>query len=228
MAQTVLCIDDEERGLSIRKLLLESSGFSALTATSGEEGLRIFRDRPIDAAIVDYAMPGMDGATVSTQMKQTRPRMPVIMLSGYPSYRDAVSGVVDAFLVKGDDPENLLRKVKSLTRIRSHAHPELQSEYVIFADQDRHYLDCSDGICQLLGYSRASILDMMTEDLSYDPELMSVFEQFSATGAPEGEFLLKDASGTPVRVRYKSYVFLDGCMASVWTPLGASGRGIHT
>ncbi len=214
----MLCVDDEERGLTIRKMLLESSGFAALTATSGEEGLRIFRDQPVDAAIVDYAMPGMDGGVVSTEMKQTRPRMPVIMLSGYPDYRDSVCNVVDAFLIKGDDPENLLRKVKSLTTIRNHSHPELQGEYIIFSDAERHYLDCSDGVCKLLGYSRARILDMTIDELSYDPETVpSLFERFRDTGKLEGEHLLKSATGAPVRVTYRSYVFADGCMAAVWT-----------
>ncbi len=209
----------------MRKMLLESSGFKAVTATTGEEGLRVFKAQPVDAAIVDYAMPGMDGAAVSAQIKQAKPQTPVIMLSGYSSVRPIVSQVVDAFVIKGDSPEALLRRVESLVKIRSHSHPELAAEYVIFSDRDRRYLDCSDGVCRLLGYSRAEILDMTIDDLSYDPDpVTDLFERFRIQRAQEGSFLLRDAKGRPVPIRYESFAFPDGCMAAVWQPATESNK----
>jgi CheY-like chemotaxis protein len=218
--KTVLCIDDEQSGLTVRKMLLESSGFHALTAASGLEGLDIFHSRPVDAVIVDYLMPEMDGAIVSSRIKQLKPRLPVIMLSAFATAREGVMGVVDAFIEKGGSPATLLSRLKSLIHLRSHIHHELCREYVVFADESRRYLDCSDGVCRLLGYSRSEMLEKTIDSLSYSPERAAgLFEQYRRDGKLSGEYVLVHKNGRPVSIRYESHVFPDGCMAAVWEPI---------
>ena len=58
---TILCIDDHWNGLIGRKLLLEENGFEVLEATSGTEGLNLFFSHSVDAVVLDYQMPGMNG-----------------------------------------------------------------------------------------------------------------------------------------------------------------------
>jgi PAS domain-containing protein len=112
-----------------------------------------------------------------------------------------------------------LRRLESLVNLRSHIHPELQSEYVIFADSSRHYLDCSDGICRLLGYSRAEILNLSIEDISYRSEdVITLFEDYRRRGKLYGEYVLRHKNGQPLRITYRSFIFPDGCMAAVWFP----------
>jgi CheY-like chemotaxis protein len=62
---TLLCIDDEENGLKLRKLLFERQGYQILTAPDGRTAIDIFKIQSIDAVIVDYRMPNMDGAVVA-------------------------------------------------------------------------------------------------------------------------------------------------------------------
>jgi CheY-like chemotaxis protein len=213
----VLCIDDEPSNLLVRKLLLEKAGFEVRTATSGKEGLQIFASQPIDAVVVDYSMPEMDGVTVAQLVKQQKPRVPVIMLSAYPGAREAVNEIVDAFVVKGGDPVLLGRKIASLTRVRSHSHRELNAEYVIFADASRRCLDCSDSVCKLLGYSRADLLDKTIDDISYKPETVpALFEDYQKRGMLNGEFILKHRNGRPLLIRFHSWSFPDNCLAAVW------------
>ena len=57
----ILCIDDEPKGLTVRKMLLESRRYEVLTATSGREGLAIFAGHRVPAVVLDYAMPEMNG-----------------------------------------------------------------------------------------------------------------------------------------------------------------------
>jgi DNA-binding response OmpR family regulator len=78
MDKHVLRIDDDQSILVVRKLLIESCGFKALTATSGEKGLHIFNNNPIDAVIVDYMMPEIDGGVVSAAIKRASPQTPII------------------------------------------------------------------------------------------------------------------------------------------------------
>jgi CheY-like chemotaxis protein len=61
----ILCIDDEPVGLRVRKMLLESQGYKVLTATSGREGLQLFATHPVDAVVLDYTMPEMNGDQVA-------------------------------------------------------------------------------------------------------------------------------------------------------------------
>ena len=61
----VLCVDDERVGLHVRKLLLERSGYKVITAHDGKSGLTLFEENPVDAVVLDYAMPGLTGAQVA-------------------------------------------------------------------------------------------------------------------------------------------------------------------
>jgi len=67
-AHLVLCVDDEVVGLRVRKILLERAGYQVLTAHDGKSGLEIFSAQPVEAVIVDCAMPGMHGGDVAWQL----------------------------------------------------------------------------------------------------------------------------------------------------------------
>src|SRR5207245_9823580 len=90
----VLCIDDEHSGLMIRRALLEACGFTALTASSGREGLAIFKSHRVDAVLVDYSMPEMDGGTGWAAITQSNRRTPVTLLTAYSRALDAASQVL--------------------------------------------------------------------------------------------------------------------------------------
>jgi CheY-like chemotaxis protein len=111
----ILCIDDEEPALSLRRRILEKAGYRVFTALTGKEGIEIFRFQPIDAVILDYWMADMDGLDVATELKKLNPKTPVIMLSGYISILDEGLGRVDLWLRKGEgDPQQLLLAVAQL------------------------------------------------------------------------------------------------------------------
>jgi PAS domain-containing protein len=102
----------------------------------------------------------------------------------------------------------------------SHAHAELQgAEYVVFADVHRRYTDCSEAVCRLLGYSRHELLRMTIDDVSYSADVSKRFEQFIRQGSQDGEFVLRHKNGSPVPIRYQSFVFTDGCCAASWSPV---------
>jgi CheY-like chemotaxis protein len=111
----ILCIDDEEPALFVRRRLLEKAGYRVFTALTGKEGIELFRFQPIDAVILDYWMADMDGLDVAAELKKLSPKTPIIMLSGYTSILDEGLGRVDLWLRKGEgDPEQLLLAVGQL------------------------------------------------------------------------------------------------------------------
>jgi CheY-like chemotaxis protein len=110
----ILCIDDEELGLEIRKMVLEREGFTVLTARDGLTGLSVFETEPIDAVVLDYAMPGMDGGQVAMILRQRRPDIPILMLSAYVALPEDVMRVVSVSATKGDGAFTLVDKLKEL------------------------------------------------------------------------------------------------------------------
>ena len=111
----ILCIDDEDLGLEIRKMVLEREGFSVLTAKDGVTGLSLFdTEQQIDAVVVDYAMPGMDGGQVAAILRKRKPDIPILMLSAYVALPEEVMRVVSVSATKGDGAFTLVEKLKDL------------------------------------------------------------------------------------------------------------------
>jgi len=114
----IRCIDDEEPGLELRKLLLESAGYHVITARSGAEGIQLFRSQPVDVIILDYWMSGMNGVSVARELKRLNAAIPIIILSAYASLPDEALGVADVWILKGGATESLLASIKDLLETR--------------------------------------------------------------------------------------------------------------
>src|SRR4029077_20628243 len=99
--------------LRFEQALLERNGYEVLTATSGEQGLRLAAMCYCDAVLLDYEMPGMKGHEVASEIKLIRPELIIILLSGsaVPAYALAL---VDAFLLKLDSSRQLLPMIPHL------------------------------------------------------------------------------------------------------------------
>ncbi len=84
-AGTVLVIDDEDAVRVITARILEHAGLGVLSAPDGPRGLEFARDhsRRIDAVVLDLAMPGMGGLEVLAALRELRPGLPVVLVSGY-------------------------------------------------------------------------------------------------------------------------------------------------
>src|ERR1700721_4881022 len=80
---TILCIDDHWNGLIGRKMLLENNGYEVLEATGGDEGLKLFLSHSVDAVVLDYQMPGMNGDVVAAKMKRINSHVPIMLLSAF-------------------------------------------------------------------------------------------------------------------------------------------------
>ena len=115
MPKTVLCVDDETIGLRVRKLMLEGAGFNVLTATSGQQALEIFEQNHVDAVVLDYYMPGLNGGEVAAELRKRRSDIPIIFFSAYFSLPPQALELANAFITKGEAPEVLIEKIEQLT-----------------------------------------------------------------------------------------------------------------
>ena len=124
MDATILCVDDEENQLLLRKLMLERAGYRVLIADSPSQALEIFGSQPIDLVIVDHYMPGMTGLALARTMLQQR-KVPVMVLSAYPELPGESIGVANLWLTKGAASEELHVKLADLLSDRSLPKKEL-------------------------------------------------------------------------------------------------------
>jgi len=110
----VLCVDDETVGLQVRRLILERSGYQVITAVDGKSGLSLFESHPVEAVVLDYAMPGMHGGEVAALMRERKPHVPILLLSAYLDIPPEITNRVNVYMTKGEGPPALLEKLGSL------------------------------------------------------------------------------------------------------------------
>jgi CheY-like chemotaxis protein len=109
---TILVVDDESGMRNLARTILESSGFTVLTAVDGGDAIRVFRRHAAEVAaiILDLTMPVMNGEEAATELVRIRPGVPIIVSSGYSeqevSGRFAGKGLA-GFLKKPYEPAEL-------------------------------------------------------------------------------------------------------------------------
>jgi CheY-like chemotaxis protein len=112
--RTILCVDDNEQSLSIRKVMLETRGYRVVMCASGEEALKVFENGGIDLVLTDLIMPGVDGTELIARIKSISPQTPAILFSGKIRIYDRDTQA-DVFLPKGMyAPAELLERIRLL------------------------------------------------------------------------------------------------------------------
>src|SRR5581483_1996865 len=80
--RTILCVDDNEQSLSIRKIMLETRGYRVISCSNGLDALEVLRQGGIDLVLSDLVMPGLDGHKLIEEIKKISPQTPAILFSG--------------------------------------------------------------------------------------------------------------------------------------------------
>jgi CheY-like chemotaxis protein len=122
-AKTVLLVDDEPSILSMRRLVFETLGYSVFTAASGEDALKVFVMYPVDAVVLDYLMPGMDGEETACCMRKVRSDIPIILSSGCLDVPERVLEVVNVAVEKAAGPEALIEALAQQLALGSTLNP---------------------------------------------------------------------------------------------------------
>jgi CheY-like chemotaxis protein len=112
--RTILCVDDNEQSLSIRKVMLETRGYRVVACSSAQEALESFRKGGVDLVLTDLVMPGVDGTRLIDEVKSVSPETPTILFSGKIRIYDRDTRA-DVFLPKGMyAPAELLERIRVL------------------------------------------------------------------------------------------------------------------
>jgi two-component system response regulator CpxR len=133
--KTILCVEDNEQILSVRKFLLETRGYRVLPMTCAAEALEYLNGAPqgtVDLLISDVIMPQMDGNELVRKAKEMHPALPTLLISGTVTSFDRAAAA-DAFLPKGAcTPAEILDRIRIL--VARKRGPKKQVQSVTMAD----------------------------------------------------------------------------------------------
>lgn len=110
----ILLVDDETDFVDVLAERLESRDFEVSKAYNGDEALAQVKEKQLDVVILDVQMPGKGGVDILREIKQMKPLVEVIMLTGHATVESAVEGMkVGAFdyLMKPTEMKDLVEKI---------------------------------------------------------------------------------------------------------------------
>ena len=114
----LLLIDDNVIQAATRQTILKRAGYFVIAALNPVRALEQFRGREfpaeISAVITDHIMPGMNGSEFVRELRQTRPHLPIMVISGLEEAEPEYAGLHVRFLPKPLSPDLLLANLRDL------------------------------------------------------------------------------------------------------------------
>jgi CheY-like chemotaxis protein len=104
----VLCLDDDEVLLQLLQAVLQEAGYIVLPASNGRQALRLAAEREFEAAVLDYGLPDLTGGQVASQLRRTRPDVPILMFSGTGNISPEDTVHVNVIVPKGEGVKALV------------------------------------------------------------------------------------------------------------------------
>ncbi len=111
----VLLIDDSPLQLRVREALLRDAGFEVCIATNAETAQALLRSplgSTIGTVVTDHILPGASGAQFVRQLRQVKPHVPVIVITGLPEVESEYEGLNVIFRQKPCPPPELIALVR--------------------------------------------------------------------------------------------------------------------
>jgi signal transduction histidine kinase len=162
---TVLVVDDERDFLDNLGRRLELRGLHVFTAGSGPEALRILDADPVDVVVLDVRMPGMDGIETLRRIKETRPRIEVVMLTGHADLESALEGMRFGFFDYLTKPVRLPELLEKIDDAFQRRQGEEVPDHEVFTDKLQQHMMVADRLSSL-GELAASIAHEVNNPLA--------------------------------------------------------------
>ena len=110
----ILIVDDDQHIRRLYKEELEEEGYEVVVAATGTEALEMFEKENPDLVTLDILMPDLDGIKILRQMKEKRPRVPIVMSTAYDYRDDFAVWASEAYVVKSAELGDLKDTIRKL------------------------------------------------------------------------------------------------------------------
>jgi len=111
---TVFYVDDNPKSRELLAGILKSKGFAVVTESDPWTAVERTRETEFELALLDYQMPGMTGPELARELKDLRPNVAVILISGLPALPSDEMAYVDVHLGRGTRLDHLLETLEML------------------------------------------------------------------------------------------------------------------
>ena len=115
----ILIVEDDKNTRSLIQVILRQAGYQVHVAYDGMEALDVMDKQHIDLIVLDIMMPNMDGYEFTSQLRESKNTLPILMLTARQLPEDKRKGFLvgtDDYLTKPFDDEELLLRIKALLR----------------------------------------------------------------------------------------------------------------
>jgi DNA-binding response OmpR family regulator len=110
----ILVVDDDLHIQRLYKEEFEEEGYEVVIASNGKEAIEMFDKEVPDLVTLDILLPDVDGIRLLRQMKEKRPKVPIIMSTAYDYRDDFAVWASEAYIVKSSDLDELKSMIKKL------------------------------------------------------------------------------------------------------------------
>ena len=135
----MLIVDDEHRLLRVLRLGLPEHGFKVVTASNGQEALKVLFDKQIDVVVTDVRMPVMDGVELIYEMERLGIKLPIVVTTAHADIETAVKtlkhGACD-YIRKPFSVEELVQSVKKAMEKISNLHLPVSNDFDLQTQMD--------------------------------------------------------------------------------------------
>jgi DNA-binding NtrC family response regulator len=114
-AARILVIDDDENIRKVLATILEDEGYIVETAETAKKGIEKSEKAFYNLALIDIRLPDMEGIELLSKLRNTKPKMRKIIVTGYPTLQNAVAAVnkgADAYVMKPFEVEKILQTIR--------------------------------------------------------------------------------------------------------------------
>lgn len=111
----ILIIDDDENIRKVLQTILEDEGYTVDTADTAKKGIERTEKNFYNLALIDVRLPDMEGIELLTKLRDTKPKIRKVIVTGYPTLQNAVAAVnkgADGYVMKPFDVEKILATIK--------------------------------------------------------------------------------------------------------------------
>ena len=143
----ILIVDDDENIRKVLETILEDEGYTVESADTAKKGIEKSEKSFYNLALIDVRLPDMEGIELLAKMRDTKPKMRKIIITGYPTLQNAVAAVnkgADAYVMKPFDVEKILQTIRDQLKTQKEEKSYSEEKVAEFIETRIKELEAND------------------------------------------------------------------------------------